>query len=97
MTARPVPVYAAPERTPCRPGRAARRWQVFCRRQWPFVLLAAGFVGVMVFAVSVAEVAPHLRGRAALGLLISALLSMRGLQSAPGGWRTYLDLPGDRS
>ena len=34
---------------------------------------------------------------AALGLLISALLSMRGLQSAPGGWRTYLDLPGDRS
>lgn len=96
MTARPVPVYAAHERTPLRPGRAARRWRVFRRRQWPFVLLAAGFVGVMVFTVSVVEVAAHMRGWAFLGLLISALLSMQGLRSAPGGWRTYVDLPGDR-
>ncbi|MCD0159075.1 MULTISPECIES: hypothetical protein [unclassified Deinococcus] len=50
-----------------------------------------------MFKVSVAEVAPDLRGGAALGLLISALLSMQGLRSAPGGWRAYLDLPGDRS
>ncbi|OWL94861.1 hypothetical protein CBQ26_14230 [Deinococcus indicus] len=49
------------------------------------VVLTAGFVGVMVFTVSVAEVAPDLRGGAALGLLISALLSMQGLRSAPGG------------
>ena len=97
MTARPVPVYAAHERAPRRPGRAARHWRVFRRRQWPFLLLAAGFVGVMVFTVSVIEVAAHMRGWASLGLLISALLCARGLRSAPGGWRTYLDLPGDRS
>ncbi|WP_409743209.1 hypothetical protein [Deinococcus sp.] len=46
--------------------------------------------------MSVVEVAAHLRGRVALGLLISVLLAVRGLRTAPGGWRTYVDLPGDR-
>jgi hypothetical protein len=91
-----VPVYAAHERLLYRPSRAARHWRVFRRRQLPFLLLALGFLGLMAFGVSLAEVTPDLRGGAALGVTVSALIAARGLRTAPGGIHAYVDLPGGR-
>lgn len=53
-------------------------------------------MGLLTFGVSLAETAPGLRGWAALGLLISALIAARGLNTAPGTLGDYVDVPGGR-
>ncbi|WP_295821114.1 hypothetical protein [uncultured Deinococcus sp.] len=85
-----IPVSALHERVPRRPSRAARRWRVFRRRTLPWVGTGLGFVAVLVFVISLCEVAPSLRAFSALGLVVSVLITAAAFTRVPGGWRAHV-------
>lgn len=85
-----IPVSALHERVPHRPNRAARRWRVFCRRTLPWAVSGVGVLAILVFTISLGEVAPPLRLGSALGLVVSVLITAAAFTRVPGGWRAYV-------